>query len=506
MGLLRVACFLAPTTASSAVAPAQPRLRTSGTRDARPVPAEPTPTPVDRPAVAPPSPAPRDPVHDARSVADAPLPTQASGLARGEPKSAANRWRVLPRALLAVPRLAIEIVDAPIRGALWTYDTYSLDKRAYWLLYSEDGTAALLPVFDVSSDFGVTGGARFFHRDLLGKHERLSVRASYGGLYWQQYSATVSTGDRFGRIRIDTTGEFEIDPRERFFGIGNGDEVGAPATPTDAYQDLAAIDSRFRQTIGRLFARMRIGIAGALSARLSTGALWKRFARSSPGDIDEGDDIAEHYLTDQLPGFERGAAYTYNEIELRHDTRRAASSWEPDALPSTGWLLAGYVGLARGFDRAPTDYERYGVDLQRYFRIAANPRVLVLRGVAEAVAGEESDIPFSDLPRLGGSYLLRGYARDRFRDRAMAMAAAEYQFDLGSSFAGFLFSDVGRVFPSFTEATTRDLRLGFGGGVQLHGRHSYLGRLELASSLDKDLFLHVTLDPVYQPRMRLERD
>jgi hypothetical protein len=444
---------------------------------------------------------------DARTAARAPLPEQASGIARGEPDSASTRWRVVPRVLLFLPRVALEVVDAPIRGALWTYDRFSLRERARDVFLNEDGSAGLYPVFAINTDYGVTGGARFVHRDIFGEHERLSLRASYGGLYNQQYTAGLSTGDRLGaRFGVDGEAEYEIAPRERFFGIGNGDEVEMLPAPIDPYDDPSAIDSRFRQHVGRVFGRARLKVVGPLSARFTSGALWKRFSRSSPGDIPEGNDIAEHYLTDEIPGFDQGAAYSYNELELRYDSRSSSTTWEPSALPSTGWLIVGYGGIARSFDRGPTHYARYGGDVQRYLRIAEGPRVIVLRALAEEVRGENDEIPFVDLPRLGGPRYLRGYALNRFRDRAIALASAEYQFDLGPNFAGYLFTDAGRVYPTFADLTTDDLRVGYGGGIQMHGQRSYYGRLIVASSIDGGIFFSLSFDPVYDPQVRLERD
>ncbi|HEU5055324.1 MAG TPA: hypothetical protein VFU21_02310, partial [Kofleriaceae bacterium] len=193
---------------------------------------------------------PARPPASSRSVAGAPLPDRAHGMARPEPVG--QEWRVVPRALLAVPRAALEIAGAPVRGALWTYERYQLGPRAYSIFFNDAGTMGLYPVGSIETDFGLTAGARFIHRDLFGERERLSLRTSFGGLYDQQYTAQLSTGERLGRVRLDGEGEYEIEPREKFFGIGNGDEVAAVAAPVDPYADEAAIDTRFRERVGRV--------------------------------------------------------------------------------------------------------------------------------------------------------------------------------------------------------------------------------------------------------------
>lgn len=447
---------------------------------------------------------PERPPASSRSVAGAPLPDQAQGMAVSEPEG--QTLRAVASVLLVVPRSALEVTGAPVRGALWVYDRYQLSARAREIFFNDAGTMGLYPVGSVESDFGLTAGARFIHRDLFGARERLSMRTSFGGLYNQQYTAQISTGDRLGPVRLDGEGEYEIEPRERFFGIGNGDEVAAVTAPVDPYVDPAAVDSRFRERVGRVYGKARVKVLGPLSTRLTSGVLWKRFERSSPGDIPPGTDITRHYQVDALPAFEQGTSYVYDEIELRYDSRRPVDVLEPPSLASTGWLFAGFGGVARSFGGARVRYLRYGGDVQRYLRAGESPRVIVLRLLAEEVRGEEDEIPFVDLPRLGGPVLLRGYPRDRFRDRAMALASAEYLFDLGSNLAGFLFVDGGRVLPRLADLTAEDARVGYGGGVQVFTDASLMGRLSVASSVDGGLFLSFSFDPVYQPQAPVERD
>ncbi len=442
----------------------------------------------------------------AADVANAPPPDQASGISQGERRTTGERLKFVPRALLFVPRLALEVAGAPVRASLYAYDRYDVAARAKDVFWNDTGTVGLYPVFDLQTDYGLTGGARFIHRDLFGEREKLSMRASFGGIYNQQYTASLSSGERFGRLRLEAKGEYEIDPRERFFGIGNNEEVAQADAPVDPYDDPLAIDSRFRQRVARGFGRARLDIVGPLSARVTSGVLHKEFERSSRGDIPPGTDIAEHYQVEELGAWEDGASYTYNELELRYDSRRNGDEWEPASLPSTGWLISGFGGVARGFAGSPTRYTLYGGDVQRFIRLGANPRVLTLRLMAQEVRGETDEIPFVDLPRLGGPTLLRGYDRDRFRDRAMALGSAEYLWDLGRMWSAYVFTDAGRVYPRLQDAALEDIRVGYGGGLQLHFEKSIVGRFNVASSIDGGIFFNLSLDPVYEPTARVERD
>jgi len=458
------------------------------------------------PYLPPPRPLVEPPARTSASVARAPLPDQVSGISRGESSTTGDKLKVIPRALLFVPRVAIEVVGAPVRLGLYAYDRYQVKARAHDIFWNDTGTIGLYPVFDIQTDYAFTAGARFIHRDLFGEHEKLSLRASFGGVFWQQYSGLLTSGDRFGRLHLEAKAEYEVDPRERFFGVGNGDEIEMVAAPIDPYSDPTAIDTRFRQRVARGYGRARLRIVGPLSVRLTSGVLDKVFEEPSKGDIPAGTDIADSYQTDALPAWDDGTTYSYNELELRYDSRHNGDEWEPVSVPSTGWLASVFGGVSLGFAGAPTHYWVYGGDVQRFIRLGENPRVLTLRLIAQEVRGETDEIPFVDLPRLGGPILLRGYERDRFRDRAMALGSAEYLFDIGRGFAGYLFSDAGRVYPSLQDFTLDELRVGYGGGVEFHSARSFIGRFNIASSIDGGIFFSLSLDPVYDPTDRVERD
>jgi hypothetical protein len=444
--------------------------------------------------------------HDSASVAKAPTPEQARGIAVAEPDSAGNHLRVVPRVLLFPLRVVVAVVDAPLRGGFWLYERFQLRDRFKAIFFNDTGTVGLYPVAFVETGFGLNAGARFIHRDLYRKAS-LKARASFGGPFRQIFALKLGSGEILSeRIELELEAEYEVRPKDRFFGIGNDDELAMPpAAPVDPYEDPAAVDGRFRQTISRLSAIADVQVAGPLSARLSSALLYKTFGESDPGDIVADQNIALWYDTAALPGFEAGTSYTYHELELRLDTRSAANRYEMETMPSTGWLLSGFGGLAADFKRAPTDYMRYGADVQLFFRLAEAPRLFALRGYLEGVTGDLDEIPFVDLPRLGGPVLLRGYVRDRFRDRVLALTSIEYQFDVGHMLGGFLFADAGRVYPELSEVAVKDLRVGFGGGLQLQTPKAFIGRIGLASSIDGGLLFNLSLDPVYDPKARVER-
>jgi hypothetical protein len=441
----------------------------------------------------------------AADVEGAPDPTQASGIAQQPaPRRSGAGWSV-PRTLLYVPRGLLFITTAPIRGSLWLYERYQLRARWKAIFFNDTETMGLYPVAFFETGFGLNAGARFIHRDLFGQEERVRGRASFGGQFQQIYSADFDTGRRLGPGgRIALEGSYEIRPRDRFFGVGNDELVASTDMPLDPYRDPIAVKSRFRHNLGRIGAAAYVKLLGPLETRLGSAVLFRSYGE--PDDASPGENLIENYQADRLPGFVDGTTYFYNEVELRFDTRRAPTRFEPATIPSTGWLLSGFSGLATSIDDEKSNFVRSGLDLQRFFRFDDGPRLLALRAMYEEVRGDLTEIPFTDLPRLGGPLLLRGYDRDRFRDRTFVLGSAEYQFDLSSNMlAGFLFVDAGRVFPGLDDLTLEDLRVGYGGGVQMHTDKTFLGRLTVASSIDGGVEVYLSFDPVYDPKARVER-
>jgi hypothetical protein len=255
---------------------------------------------------------------------------------------------------------------------------------------------------------------------------------------------------------------------------------------------------RYRQQLMRATAVVDVRVASKLHLR-GSGAL----TDLEVGRSDEGAPIDEVYRPDSLIGWS-GARHLYGELELRWDGRRAATTWEPRPLYSTGSFAGLYAGPVRRLDDGP-DFWRYGADLQHFLRIGRGPRVLAGRAHVEAVSGTRDEVSFFDLPQLGGTTLLRGYPTERFRDRIAAIGSLDYQWDLSQMFSASLFTDVGRVYGSADELALSGLRVGYGVGLEAHTRSSFWFRGTIASSIDGGVFLNLAFEPVFDVGERVEK-
>jgi outer membrane protein assembly factor BamA len=460
--------------------------------------------PLPAPAPAPdtqPAPAPAPP-----TARPKPKITEASGIARPATTPTSHHLLWVPRAILFVPRWAVWLASQPLRLAAWSWEHYQIRERFKGVFFNVDETFGVFPTALFETGFGLNVGARLLHKDVFGRRERISLRAGVGGRYQQIYAGELRTGRRLGNhVAAGVEVRYERRPRDRFFGIGNADQIEpGPTTPlVDPSTEDTAIATRYRETLVRAVVTLDAPITPQLTAKLSTAYMNRDF----DSDPDTENRIDRYYDTTRLVGFTGGVHNVYIESELRYDSRRPTSPYQSRAVDATGWLASLYLGGAAGLGGDRSDFFRYGGEVQRYLDLYRGSRVLALRAMVESTGGvhRDTDISFVDLPRLGGNEYLRGYPPDRFRDRASTLFTAEYMWALGNFMSAYAFVDTGRVWHSLRDFTLEEFRVGFGGGLQLQTHNSFLMRLQVAASRDGDVFLEVALSPSFERRERAGR-
>jgi hypothetical protein len=409
--------------------------------------------------------------------------------------------RRIGRGILFVPKLAIEVALSPVRGAIWADDRYRLEDAYYRVFYNDARTIGLFPTAAYTSGFGFTAGAGFVDSQLFGAHENLTLQATTGAITGDTYRMAVlgslRSGERFSRwLQLGIDAGFERRPAEPFYGIGNGELVAPTGAPIDPQRDATAVETYHRYQEARVAVVGDARVVDSLHV-LGTGALTAlRFARS-----ETGAPIDEVYAPGGLTGFMTGVRHAYGELEVRWDTRRRATEWEPHDVHAIGSLAAVVAGRIHRLDGG-ADFWRYGVELQHNWRLARGPRVLTVRLRGTGVTGQRDEVPFTELPSLGGGAVLRGYQYERFRDRVAGFGTIQYQWDISHLADAYLFTDAGRVFPSLDALTVHGMRLGYGIGFELHGQNGFLLEAALASSIDGGVFVSVSLNPVLDQKER----
>jgi hypothetical protein len=400
-------------------------------------------------------------------------------------------------------KIVTEGLLAPLRGGAYLLERYQLRDRLERLLFSEDGDLGVYPTAFIETHLGLNVGLHVVDSSLFGHGEHVALGVGYGGQYDQSYDAKLTTGTLLDHVSLGLRATYRVYDRSDFFGIGNAALSGAPAGPVDALDDATAVATRFGQHVahaelygsGATFGPVSIGGAVALTRRT-----FENHA-DLQGTFTPTTDV---YAPMSLVGFTTGANNAYGEVSAVLDTREVASRYISRAAPSTGWWATGFVGITRGRGEDPSHYTRYGADVRRYIDLYHGDRVLVVRGYLEGVTAQLDEIPFTDLPRLGGNELLRGFEIDRFRDRVVALASLEYDFPVHYGVNAYGFVDGGRVANDLRDLDPNDVHYGWGFGLQVQSLNAFLLRAQLAHS-GEGTFLRLAIDPVADLRAKKRR-
>ncbi|MES3629226.1 MAG: BamA/TamA family outer membrane protein [Longimonas sp.] len=120
-------------------------------------------------------------------------------------------------------------------------------------------------------------------------------------------------------------------------------------------------------------------------------------------------------------------------------------------------------------------------EVQQYLSTRHGYHVLALRHRTVLTdVSSTADIPFFELPALGGSYTLRGFRDFQFRGRHALLFNAEYRWRTWHFADLVLFADAGKSFDTVDRWGLTDLNMSYGIGSRLSSNGSTLGRIDLA--------------------------
>lgn len=428
---------------------------------------------------------------------NAPAPDQARNIAvPGGPESE-DVYLAVPRTILLLPRLTLDALFFPVRGLATLVDKYHLVEQVEDVLYNDARTAAIIPTLGYQNEYGFTGGLKAFHNNVLGNDEEASVSAQYGGFYQQAYKFKFE-GDEVAHspLWLEAALRYEFKPGVLFWGIGNESLSEAGAEPVDPR--AAAIETRYRenralasvlvgQTIRTDNEWTQVGMMGSYNRR--------RFGPSTR-DFNEP-SLEEAYDTSELVGYDEGVDVVEVGPVFVFDSR------DHRVLTSRGNYLNSFASYGIPY-RQDQGFWHYGVTAATFINLYKRTRVVSFRGVLEAVHGDEDEIPFTELMRLGGSERLRGYGSDRFRENLSFVATAEYRYPIHDLVAGEVFVDAGRVGAGYGDvfALSNDnpVRVGAGLGLVIHNEEDMWFKAEAAYGDELTLFLATSPLEVFSGR------
>jgi outer membrane protein assembly factor BamA len=395
----------------------------------------------------------------------------------------------VPRAILFIPSWTLKAIFWPLQHGIRFTERHKLIERVEDVLYNDAHTAGITPVFSFLSRLGPSGGFKLFHNDLGGYGEKVALDAIFGGRYAQAYQLSFNADRVLGsRYWLQSMVRYEIQPSLFFSGFGDAPERanGTHLGPRDAAVETRYAETRMLAvagggyTIGRPGGLTKLGGLAILNHRDFEGARAK--------NVREGEHtITDVYDTSRLPGFDDGTRTLELNGTVVIDTRD-----NPGATSSGAYFEAFGGALA---PQHQYHFAHYGAELTAYINLYHHDRVLVLRAVHEAVNGKDENIPFAELPRLGGPKRLRGYTLDRFRDKTTAVATVEYHYPIHELVSGSLFLDAGRAAPTYESLVDfKNWRVGGGAGIIVRSKSSVLFTLDVA--VGDGVNVYFTTDPL----------
>lgn len=447
-GLAAPRASAAPPPNPAAPAPAQPK-------SAEPAPVRPTPsqsasaepdspsekkkeTPASSPAKeAPESPKRRAPDYDGRE---------------DPPTTAGDVLLWVPRVIFFPAYVVTEYVVRKPLGFLVT-----TAERGRWVqeltnffTFGPNNNIGIVP--SALIDFGVRPsiGLYFFYDDLGFKGNGLRVHAATGGENWYRLTVAdkIAVDDRsYVKIR----GEGWVRPDWIFAGIGP--------------ESLEKDQSRYLATSFEGGFSFHGEFLRSSSIELYTDVKTISFGEDTCCDDPTLQSRVAQGAFELPPGFTEG--YTANHLGLR----LGLDSRSPRPAPGSGVRLD--LMAEHGFDvtDAKRRWLRYGAAARGYVDLTGHQRVLSL-SVSTVFSDplDEKEVPFTELIRLGGAGLMRGFREDRLIGKSAAVATLEYRYPIWAFLDGALDVSLGNVFSEHLRDFSPDLlRLSWTAGVRTVG-------------------------------------
>ncbi len=178
--------------------------------------------------------------------------------------------------------------------------------------------------------------------------------------------------------------------------------------------------------------------------------------------------------TGELTGSEERMVLSGPGVGIIRDTTGGAF-W-----PSSGSVTATDIRFFSGPTGSTESFGLYRLQYGRYFPVRKD-HVLAVQG---RFRGSWGDVPFQNLPSIGGDGVMRGLLEGRYRDNVAAILQGEYRLPLSPGFAVVAFGSVGQVGKSVIDLQVNDLKGagGIGFRVALNREQRLNLRIDIAFS------------------------
>jgi outer membrane protein assembly factor BamA len=200
------------------------------------------------------------------------------------------------------------------------------------------------------------------------------------------------------------------------------------------------------------FPRIRLNLSRKVSPGLYVGLRYAfddfTFTRTAPGGL-----------------LERGAVFGADGGRIsglgggiNYDTRNSIF------FPTQGWLIDASLYTESALTGSQFDYRRLSADASKYWALGKKGGVFALNGACVFSFGQ---VPFHQMPFIGGTKRLRGYFEGKYRDNHLLVLQSEFRQPLFWRLGAVAFAGVGVVSDRFESFAVRHMRHHFGTGLRL---------------------------------------
>lgn len=351
----------------------------------------------------------------------------------------------LPYGAKGTPEQVLRALSSPLQWIPRAVDRARIEGWATSPLSAEEASSGIYPVLGFNRAEGGVFGIGYFDRNFLRADHLFRAEGLVGTE--EVHGFMVSLAAPISISTVEVGASFQRDANSEFYGVGN-------QTRKSSEGNFERLDARgwlkWRQPLP---ANLEVGFGATLHALTF--------------DSDGGSAqprIHKIFALSSLAGFQEDPDW----IELGASVSHSSTNHPNE------WLSPVVFHEQAGFSRFETlsggnfDFYKYWTTASGLVTLGKPRRELLVRLHWEEAQQDSGDaIPFVYLPALGESTGLSGFARDRFRDEAAAVANCEYRFPAWPTAQGFVFADLGRVFDGASDFRFRSWQwsAGFGGDI-----------------------------------------
>ncbi len=361
------------------------------------------------------------------------------------PRTAGERLLWIPRILVAPLYFVTEFVlRRPLSGMSRLAEQSSSDPLRFFV-FGRKQNAAIAPTFYV--DFGDQPSVGLYFRWNEAGHANHRMRfyfATWGKDWLRGRIATrlVSDNERW-ELQIELEAYRRADGRH--FGLGS-----------------AVVDRGARYQQRYLRAVLEFEAHPWRHSYVHT--YFEMRERRFSDDVFTGQTIPEAVaqgLVEEPPGYADGYWVWAQGFEIRVDSRD----------PERGGRSGGLVRIAgeHAFDIRQPETNRWlhwSASLGGYLDVSGAGHVLALHATAKAAETLSGEIPFTELPTLGGEDAFRGFRYGHLRGESAANLILEYSWPIWAYLDGLAHLAVGNVYDGrFDDFSLENLRMSFGIGI-----------------------------------------